>query len=178
MKKELQPYVDAGLTLIPLHKYDHRDERGRERGKSPRDSRWQRQYYDARAVAGNAERDGTNVGVRLDATWVVLDVDPRNFPAGRDVLGDLDLEIDLALDKAPYTITGSGGAHYWFRKPADVDLLDSLHDFPGIEFKSRGRQVVAAGSRHPNGQYYAWAGGPRFSRAEQKQREEALQKEI
>ncbi|WP_206212416.1 hypothetical protein, partial [Pseudomonas viridiflava] len=52
-----------------------------------------------------------------------------------------------------------------FKKPADVSLMDSLQDYPGIEFKSFGRQVVATGSVHPGGQkevdpekadYYRW----------------------
>ena len=32
-----------------------------------------------------------------------------------------------------------------------------LDDYPGVEFKSIGRQVVAAGSRHPNGKLYRWS---------------------
>ena len=31
-----------------------------------------------------------------------------------------------------------------------------MEDYPGVEFKSIGRQVVAAGSIHPNGEYYIW----------------------
>jgi len=68
------------------------------------------------------------------------------------------MEVGLDLSACPHTVTGSGGHHYWFRKPADVTLLDSLTDFPGVEFKSKGRQVVAAGSIHPDApnNYYEW----------------------
>lgn len=65
-----------------------------------------------------------------------------------------DLRLDLS--QAPHTVTGSGGHHYWFTKPTDVQLLDSLEDYPGVEFKSHGRQVVAAGSVHPCGRRYEW----------------------
>src|SRR3546814_12200337 len=35
--------------------------------------------------------------------------------------------------------------------------MDSVADFPGIEFKGHGRQVVAPGSSHPNtGKPYVW----------------------
>lgn len=151
------PYVRAGLQLIPLHRWDARDARGRQRGKSPRDGAWQVRDYDSAGVAAAAERDNTNVGVRLPASVVVLDVDPRNFGEG-DSLLSLQIDTGLDLRGVPRTATGSGGAHYWFSKPIDVQLLDSLADYPGVEFKSLGRQVVAAGSVHPNGRRYEWDG--------------------
>jgi hypothetical protein len=149
-------YVAAGLQLIPLHRWDHRDDKGKPRGKSPRDGKWQQRDYDSARVVEEADRLGTNVGVRLPADVMVLDVDPRNFPEGRDSLAELVRDARLDLSTAPHTITGSGGHHYWFRKPPDVTLLDSLEDYQGVEFKSLGRQVVAAGSVHPSGGHYEW----------------------
>lgn len=156
--------IRAGLTLIPLHRWDARDEKGRQRGKSPRDGAWQARDYDSREVVEQARRDGRNVGVRLPPTWMVLDVDPRNFggkddpdnAAGRDPLAELARDARLDLSACPHVVTGSGGHHYYFRKPADVQLLDSLEGYPGVEFKSHGRQVVAPGSVHPNGRRYEW----------------------
>jgi hypothetical protein len=156
--------IRAGLTLIPLHRWDAKDAKGRQRGKSPIDPSWQAREYDSREVLRRAERDGLNVGVRLPPTWMVLDVDPRNFggkddpdnAAGRDPLAELAREAGLDLSACPHTVTGSGGHHYWFTKPADVQLLDSLDGYPGVEFKSHGRQVVAPGSIHPNGRRYEW----------------------
>ncbi|WP_321995970.1 bifunctional DNA primase/polymerase [Xanthomonas citri] len=156
--------IRAGLTLIPLHRWDARDEKGRQRGKSPRDGAWQARDYDSREVVEQARRDGRNVGVRLPPTWMVLDVDPRNFggkddpdnAAGRDPLAELVRDARIDLSACPHVVTGSGGHHYYFRKPADVQLLDSLETYPGVEFKSQGRQVVAPGSVHPNGRRYEW----------------------
>ena len=86
--------IRAGLTLIPLHRWDAKDARARVRGKTPRDAAWQAKDYDSREVVEGARRDGRNVGVRLPPTWMVLHVDPRNFggkddpdnAAGRDPL--------------------------------------------------------------------------------------------
>lgn len=148
--------IRAGLTLIPLHVWNAIDGKGRDRGKSPIDGAWQSRDYDSREVLAQAKRHGLNVGVRLPPTWMVLDVDPRNFPEGRDSLAELVADTSLDLTVCPHGHTGSGGHHYWFRKPADVQVLDSLGDYPGVEFKSHGRQVVAPGSIHPNGTIYRW----------------------
>ena len=153
---DAESLIRAGLPLIPLHRWDARDAKGRARGKSPIDGAWQSRDYDSREVLAQAERRGLNVGVRLPPTWMVLDVDPRNFPEGRDSLAELVADARLDLTVCPHGHTGSGGHHYWFRKPADVQVLDSLGDYAGVEFKSHGRQVVAPGSIHPNGTIYRW----------------------
>ncbi|MBC8771937.1 bifunctional DNA primase/polymerase [Stenotrophomonas maltophilia] len=148
--------IRAGLTLIPLHRWDAKDARGRPRGKTPLHGAWQARDYDSRQVLELAAREGINVGVRLPSDWLVLDVDPRNFPENCEPLADLVRDTGLDLDSAPHTITGSGGHHYWFRKPADVQVLDSHESYQGVEFKSVGRQVVAPGAVHPNGNKYRW----------------------
>lgn len=150
----LAPYAAAGLTLIPLHRHDQVDAEGRKRGKSPRDANWtSRDYADFDATAHLVA--GGNVGVRLTEQDLVVDVDPRNFPDGETLETDnpfrrLCRDAGLDPDSFPTVITGSGGLHIYMRKPADVSLVDSRADYPGVEFKSRGRQVVAAGSVHPD----------------------------
>lgn len=148
--------IRAGLTLIPLHHWNAVDGKGRDRGKTPRDGAWTAREYDSREVLEQARRDGNNVGVRLPPSWMVLDVDPRNFPEDRDSLAELVADAGLDLSLCPHVVTGSGGHHYYFTKPADVQVLDSLEDYPGVEFKSQGRQVVAPGSIHPSGRRYEW----------------------
>ena len=73
--------------------------------------------------------DGYNIGFVLSDTDLVVDCDPRNYKDGIDSLELLqnDLNINEVLDK-----------------------------YPGIEFKTEGRQVCAAGSLHPSGNYYKW----------------------
>ncbi|WP_411834029.1 AAA family ATPase [Pseudoxanthomonas mexicana] len=126
----------------------------------PADKRWQERSYDRGEVLERARRDGLNLGVRLPADVVVVDVDPRNFPAGRDSLAELAAAFGLPLASAPHVLTGNlehPGHHFYFRKPAGAVLLDTVDGFEGVEFKSLGRQVVAAGSVHPTGGLYRWA---------------------
>lgn len=153
---DVEGLIRVGLQLIPLHHWNARDARGRARGKTPKDPAWQKKDYDNREVLALAQERGLNIGVRLPSSWLVLDVDPRNYPKGKDSLAELVADTGLDLSLCPHTLTGSGGHHYWFRKPSDVTLLDSLEDYPGLEFKSQGRQVVAPGSIHPNGKRYEW----------------------
>jgi len=155
-KNELAPYLAAGMQLIPLHRHDHTDVhhgRSRERGKSPIDMNWTKRRYDSAAMAAHMEA-GNNVGVRLRAEDLVVDVDPRN--GGTESLRRLLDDLGLDLGAYPAVDTGSGGQHLYMSKPADVPIRDSLPDYMGVEFKSRGRQVVAAGSIHPNGRRYEW----------------------
>lgn len=143
-------YRSVRLDLIPLGRRD----------KVPADKRWQERSYDQVEVLERALRDGLNLGVRLPADLVVVDVDPRNFPAGRDSLSELAAAFGLDLTSAPHVLTGNlehPGHHFYFRKPAGAVLLESVDGFEGVELKSLGRQVVAAGSVHPTGGLYRWA---------------------
>lgn len=148
----LAPYIAASYDLIPLHKPDAVSQKGgkpRKDGKRPLDPNWTTRAYEAKAVAKRCTSEGRNVGVRLTAGQLVIDVDPRNFKVGNDSFADLCLDLGLDPTTWPHVVTGSGGDHYYVLKPADVPVLDSLEGYPGVEFKSRGRQVVSAGSVHP-----------------------------
>ncbi|OYU90126.1 MAG: hypothetical protein CFE29_14095 [Bradyrhizobiaceae bacterium PARB1] len=155
----LSRYPLDRYTLIPLHRpKDTRTKNGTVRpiGKAPLDKNWTKATYDSAAVIERCERERRNIGVRLQRTQVIIDVDPRN---GGDV-SYAELFAELGIDEAifPRVITGSGGLHMYATLPRGVAVLDSLGDeYPGVEFKSKGRQVVAAGSIHPDsGKPYRW----------------------
>ncbi|MBR1234117.1 VapE domain-containing protein [Bradyrhizobium sp. AUGA SZCCT0182] len=160
---ELERYTRSHGTFVPLYRYDAIHTKtmsdGTVRiikdGKRPLHIDWNKRPYDSAKVLKWCVEKNHNVGLRLPAEIVVIDIDPRN---GGDEGWD-NLTLELGLDEAifPCVITGSGGRHYYAKKPADVPLLDTLKDFPGVEFKSKGRQVVAAGSIHPDTlNYYVW----------------------
>lgn len=129
--------VRAGYELIPL----------RVGSKAPRDKDWPRRTYDAALVISDAHQRGGNLGVRLRPTDLVIDVDPRN---GGDVsMGRLVADLGLHLDAFPHIATGGGGHHYYLRKPAEAATVGKLQQYPGIDFKTVGGQVVAPGAVHP-----------------------------
>ena len=125
-------------------------------GKVPVAAKWTTIKVASRAVRRRCLAELRNMGIRLKATDLVLDIDPRN--GGDEGFETLCFDIGLDEEQWPCVITGSGGRHYYLRLPEGVSVVEMLDGYPGVEFKSVGRQVVAAGSRHPNGELY------RFSR--------------
>lgn len=143
-------------TLIPLHQPDATStKRGRtyRDGKRPLHFNWTKQKYVFRDVLKMVAAKGLNAGIRLRRNQLVIDVDPRN--GGTDGFENLCFDFGLKTEGWPHVITGSGGSHYYLTKPADWPVVDTLEGYPGVEFKSSGRQVVAAGSVHPDtGRHY------------------------
>ena len=102
-------------------------------------------------------QNGYNIGFVLSDTDLVVDCDPRNYKDGIDSLELLQNDLGCRLqDHAPTVKTGGGGFHFYFSKPSDLNINEVLDKYPGIEFKTEGRQVCAAGSLHPSGNYYKW----------------------
>ncbi len=151
----LQPYRTAGWELIPLRAGD----------KSPLHNGWPSTLYGDDEIDAFAAQ-GNNVGVRIGADHLVIDYDPRNDLQGvkknplPDGSGVANLQTELGdefLKTCPTVHTPSGGWHKYLLLPSQMRLRGKLPDMPGVDFQSgQGKQVVAAGSRHPNGGFYAW----------------------
>lgn len=156
--QHLRRYKAGGYELVPLHRWDFKSQGPRgaiERGKTPRDINWLTRQYAGQELK-DWIREGGNIGVRLRETDLVVDYDPRNAPEGKDVIFALEIDLGIDLSQYPCVRTGSGGFHWYMRVPEGVRVKNELPEYPGVEFKAFGRQVVAAGSIHPNGQTYAW----------------------
>lgn len=137
------------FTIIPLHTpFATSTRKGKTRadGKRPLHGRWQTKPYDSKKVIRKFGGKN-NLGIRLTASQLVIDVDPRHD--GERGLRKLKKFLGDDLSDFPTVITGSGGLHIFMAKPDDMPVLDSVEQFPGVEFKSAGRQVVAVGSIHP-----------------------------
>ena len=154
--KAFAAYDPNQFTLIPLHAPHATSTKNgvtRKDGKRPLHFNWTKREYSSKVSISESESRGLNLGVRLRRNQLVVDIDPRN--GGDEGFTDLCLDLGLDTSKWPCSITGSGGRHYYLTKPADVLVMDTLKDYRGVEFKSKGRQVVAAGSVHPDtNEYY------------------------
>lgn len=154
---ELDPYVDSELlrsNLIAL------------KGKAPFHTGWRERRYNPLKLRRRLARGAGNVGVRLGPELIVIDIDPRADKLGRsadELLGALEAHLNIDLSGAPKVRSGSGGLHAYLAKPRDAwtmkarELLAAFGK--AIEFKGEGRQMVAAGSLHPDtGRTYRWEG--------------------
>jgi len=129
-------YEAAGYVLTPLN------------GKVPVNKNWVKTEYNP--LLTGRDFPG-NYGVVLQSDDLVIDVDPRHFPEKTNALQELAdaLELGKHLSDTFCVKTGGGGFHYYFKKPADFEIRNALKDYQGIEFKTKGQQVVGAGSTHP-----------------------------
>ncbi|WDR03089.1 bifunctional DNA primase/polymerase [Devosia algicola] len=142
----LDAHAAAGHDLIPLRHWQAKDARGKPMGKAGLPN-WRCCPPMLLVEAKAHMASGKNVGVRLRGTNLVVDVDPRHFAAGDDPL--VRLKADFGLPEAPFVKTGGGGLHLYLRKPEGCAVVSSLANYRGIDFKSLGGLVVAAGSLHP-----------------------------
>ena len=142
--------VMAGHELFPLW----------PRGKTPRI---------AKAAGGRGVLDATddldqllawwsrwpdaNIGCRVPAGLVVVDIDPRK--GGMDTWNKLVAGRTLPATRTTISGRDDGGVHLWWRHPGG-DLVGSLGD--GIDTRTRGHYVVVPPSIHDTtGNPYRWA---------------------
>lgn len=84
-----------------------------------------------------------NIGARVFAGHVVVDIDPRN---GGDATWK-ELNHGRELPDTLTTRTGSGGLHLWYRLP-HADMIKGSAG-PGIDLKTEAGYLVMPGSYHP-----------------------------
>lgn len=117
-------------------------------------------HLDGSTDPAEAERRWTkhpyaNIGARVPDTLVCVDLDPRNGAV--ETLGAL-VGTYGRLPATLTSLTGSGGAHMFYARPAGELTQRSNLLGDGIDVKVGGRgYVVLPPSIHPNGRRYCWA---------------------
>lgn len=163
-EKQLRDYLSLESELIPLHPWNKKI-KGSDRGKTPIHSEWTtKDYKQTQHTYNSWINSGYNIGYRIREDELIVDLDPRNYKEGIDsegliaeMFGFFDFE-ELSWE-LPVIRTGSGGYHIYCTLPEGIDyrlIRKSVKNFPGVDFKKKGGYVVAAGSRHPNGDHYEW----------------------
>jgi hypothetical protein len=136
---ELKPHLVGRHELIPLKRLS----------KEPLHAGWTTETPLTCEQAHAHMANGRNIGVRLRPDMLVIDVDPRRSSAGSKPIEELQDKLGIGLTSGPLVLTGGGGQHFYFRKPSDLAIRTILAEFPALEFKSAGAQVLASGSVHP-----------------------------
>jgi len=89
-------------------------------------------------------------GLILKEDDLVVDFDPRNNLNAIKELNEV-LGIDVEKESTLTVKTGSGGKHFFFKKPTTVNTVKNLPEIKGIDFLSKGSFVVGCGSYHKSG---------------------------
>lgn len=143
-------YAEAGFTIIKLN------------GKIPVEKDWTHaDYIFPQDIPDYLSEWNGNFGVVLGKYDLVIDIDPRNFPPGDKPHVRLfkDIGVTDIMKFNPIVKTGTGGLHVYCKLPKNFTdhIKEILKEYPGIEFKHQKRQVVGAGSTHPDtGRMYAF----------------------
>jgi len=126
--------VEAGYTLIPL------------KGKVPFQKNWPNAPFNP-----NLTKDSfpDNYGVVLQADDLIVDIDPRNFKNGNNSLDKLLTDINWTVNSF-IVKTGGGGYHIYLKKDPKINIVTGVKKYPGVEFKTKGAQIVGPGSIHPD----------------------------
>jgi len=154
-------FMDAGYRIFGLHKITDEgcacgDPECPTIGKHPVASNWQHspdwsdEQIEVMEMTGQLS---TGYGVLVAGGLLVVDVDARNGGvASYEKLAEAVPQIGGA-GLVVNTGSGGGSRHLYFRVPDDVPFVQSLPEYPGIDFKSTG-YVVGPGSLHKSGATY------------------------
>lgn len=126
-------------------------------GKHPRAAKgWRQASSDPAAVREMWDRwPGAHVGLALSESGVVvLDVEPRT--GGSRSLAALEAKHGR-LPAAPVSLTGGGGRHYLFLRPASQEVLRGRPIADGLVVKADEAFVVLPPSAHASGTVYRWS---------------------
>lgn len=154
--QQLEAFRGTDYEFIRLHSPKALDAAGKSIGKTPYTGWRTAEALDVDAAV-QVMNEGHNVGVRLRPQDLVIDVDPRN--GGDASFKKLQEYLGVKFSDYPTVVTGSGGLHvYMLLKPEGLKVVGELPKvYPGVEFKTFGRQLVSPGSIHPDtGQAYVW----------------------
>lgn len=152
----LNALMKAGLPLFALRKYtatvwDAKHQITKKIGKVPLSEGWRTASPMTQENAEYWMSTGGNIGVRLTDDWLIVDFDPRNAgPEPQKVWDAFKLRFGIDLGRYAIVKTGGGGYHVFMKNPKKFRVHKGLEEFPGIDFLSEGRYIVAPGSIHPD----------------------------
>ena len=103
---------------------------------------------------------GIGIATGPESGIFVLDVDIAETKAGDETLADLE-HTHGQLPQTLTVLTGSGGWHFYYHYPTNLEIRNDAGRRlgPGLDIRGTGGQVVAPPTIHPNGHPYEWDEG-------------------
>ena len=149
-------YAERGLRVLPIM----------PGGKRPPMRAWQdAATTDPETIrlwwTGLYADHGVGIATGAGSGVFVLDVDISDGKAGDETLRALEDSYGPLTDTVR-VITGSGGAHIYYRMPEGVEIRNDAGRKlgPGLDIRGEGGQVVAPPTIHPTtGRAYEWEHG-------------------
>jgi hypothetical protein len=137
-----QAYLDLGWTIIPV-----------DSNKKPL-VKWKQ--YQARKPTADELKE-----------WS----EKSNLSGFAIVTGKISRVVVLDLDRGsmfdtssvpltPHSQTGSGGHHYFFKAPAEIELGNAAGFIEKTDFRGEGGYAILPPSKHPSGKQYYWIESP------------------
>ncbi|MGE0420731.1 MAG: hypothetical protein AB7O88_00625 [Reyranellaceae bacterium] len=167
----MRRHVELGHDLIPLHRFDGEVDKWKG-GRPLDDERWRARVYENSEVLRQAEERSQNVGVKLRAGDLVVQLYTRrlSIPSFERMIVRR-LGFDSVADMAsvvPTVQNGAEGFDFYFKMPTGLGLRRAIEcsvvgrSFKApscIDFKGGGADWrIAAGSVHRRGLMCEWVG--------------------
>ena len=145
---------EYGFMVFPVHPPG-----GRNSGKLPAIKGWPQAATSDRNRIKEWWRQWPNANIGIltgrRAGIFVLDVDIKDD--GFDPLKQLFADLQCGLPKTLFSITGTGGLHFYFKYDERYPVFNNASKLgPGLDLRGDGGFVVAPPSLHANGNRYTW----------------------
>ncbi len=145
VQRQIEDFTNRGYVIIPLN------------DKIPVQKEWQNIKWNPEIPHELLEKY-TSFGFQIPDEIVVIDVDNHDEEnLGSQSIKKLssDFNYDFEANAGFIVNTASDGLHLYYKIPKGAfKIKNSLKAYPGIEFKSKGKQVVIPGSKLSNGKSY------------------------
>jgi hypothetical protein len=139
----------AGMATFPVTLIKTQNKEGKEKErKAPAWKGWQN------LPASDPPTRNPNYGIALSNKYLVIDVDVKNGKKGRESWERMLALLTRPLSNAIFTEESpSGGWHVWFNLPEGFKVIKNNHEYPDIDFLSKGAYVVGPGTHFKDSVY-------------------------
>lgn len=148
-------YANRGWRIVPIRPGEKRPALNNWQNIASNDPDQITEWFE-----GPYTDHGIGIATGPESGIFVLDIDIAETKAGDETLADLEATHGRLPDTLT-VLTGSGGWHFYYRYPPNLEIRNDAGRRlgPGLDIRGTGGQVVAPPTIHPNGHPYEWDSG-------------------